>query len=148
MSELEGVQRLATRMIPGFQDKTYMERCTQTGLFTLEYRRLRGDLILLFRILCMKLHPELEHLFKLNSTSNTRGHAFKLEVLRTDNLPHVYRFSRRVVNTWNNLPTDVVTAPSVVAFKARLDNDLWHLRADATKGRVASVGYPTSLQNA
>ena len=30
-------------------------------------------------------------------------------------------FSFRVVNLWNNLPSDVVSAPSVNAFKERLD---------------------------
>ena len=144
MGDLERVQRLATRMIPGLRDKSYIERCAATGLFTLDYRRVRGDLILLFRILCMRLHPELEHLFKLSSSSSTRGHPFKLEVLRTDKLPHVYRFSRRVVSVWNSLPASVVTAPSVATFKIRLDNDLWHQRAETEKGRVAGVGYPTS----
>ena len=30
-------------------------------------------------------------------------------------------FSNRVVDTWNNLPEDVVNAPSVNAFKSRLN---------------------------
>ena len=30
-------------------------------------------------------------------------------------------FSLRVVNLWNNLPSEVKEAPSLTAFKARLD---------------------------
>ena len=30
-------------------------------------------------------------------------------------------FTQRVVNSWNSLPTDVVNAPSVNAFKNRID---------------------------
>ena len=38
-------------MIEGFKDLTYQERLKRTGLISLEQRRVRGDLIQVFKIL-------------------------------------------------------------------------------------------------
>ena len=60
-----------------------------------------------------------DNLFKLN-TSITRGHNFKLtkHFARTDVRKNF--FSNRVVNYWNDLPSAVVSAPTLDSFKRRL----------------------------
>ena len=56
------------------------------------------------------------------STLVLRGHAYKLQKHRYKlNIRGNY-FANRVVSIWNNLPESVTSAPSINAFKSRLDN--------------------------
>ena len=51
INKLERVQRRFTRMLPGFKHLEYKERLRKLGLYSLERRRLRGDLIEVFKML-------------------------------------------------------------------------------------------------
>jgi hypothetical protein len=48
---IESVQRRVTRLVMGSRGKGYEERLQMLGLKTLETRRIRGDLIEVFKIL-------------------------------------------------------------------------------------------------
>ena len=79
-----------------------------------------------FKILTGKEQVNCSKFFKLaDVTSRLRGHSLKLFKPRCRTTVRQNFFSLRIVNEWNKLPQDVVDAPSVNAFKNRL-NRQWH----------------------
>lgn len=121
---IENVQRRATKQVPGLSDLSYEERLKELNLPSLVYRRLRGDLIEVYKILSGKYDPEVSDLFNLNTQQSTRGHNFKLYKKRPRLNVRKYSFCYRVVDAWNRLPNDIVTAKSVHSFERKLDKFL------------------------
>jgi hypothetical protein len=120
---LEGVQRRATKMLPRMKDLTYSERLQRLNLPSLAFRRLRGDMVEVYKILHQLYDINPEEFFK-RSENNTRGHSLKLLVPTISTNIRRNGFSFRTVSTWNSLPEETVQVPSLNAFKNRLDK-LW-----------------------
>ena len=78
MEALEGVQKRFTRMLPGMEGISYEERLEKLGLFSLEQRRLRGDLIEVYKIMRGMDRVDSQKLFPRVEESIARGHRFKV----------------------------------------------------------------------
>jgi hypothetical protein len=125
IERLEKVQRRATKQVPGLRDLSYPERLQLLQLPSLEYRRLRGDMIETFKIINQIYDINPSDFFTL-STSSTRGHSKKILRPSIKTAHREATFSYRTntcitISSWNSLPDSVVTSKNTLEFKTRLD---------------------------
>jgi hypothetical protein len=123
INELENLQKRVLKW-PNFKQKmTYKQKVRNIGLITLKDRRLRGDLIQLFKWFngIERITPDSIPKFKVNSI--TRGHhrKYNRDKVRSCNARHHFILNR-TANDWNNLPIEAVTAPTLNHFKAAIDS--------------------------
>ena len=120
---LESVQRQFTKKIIGLSHLDYKNRLMQLGLPSLEYRRFRGDLIEVYKMMNGLYDPiVVNNLFSISNSDRTRGHNKKLVKKRTNTNTALHFFSNRVVNSWNELPSQAVNASSINVFKNFIDD--------------------------
>ena len=110
---IESIQRNFTKKIKGMRNKGYEERLATLRLPSLSYRRLRGDLIEVFKIINNVYDPITTNslLTRVPKTSITRkNNSFNLSKTRTIKNHYKYFFTNRITNIWNQLPNHVVDA--------------------------------------
>ena len=126
---VEAVQKRATKMLAATKGLEYEDRLRLLKLPTLVYRRHRGDMIEMFKMLNGQYDQEVLPHFDMrgdivtHSTDN-RGHSKQLFITRSKKEVRANFFTKRVAPVWNSLTEEVVCAPSVDCFKKRLDK-LW-----------------------
>jgi len=120
IDKLEKVQRRITKMIPRLRNKPYEERLKELNLFSLTKRRLRGDLIEVFKIFKGYSNLDVNKYFVIDHSNFTRNNGCKIVGKRFQSLETKHFFFNRVVNIWNKLPSETVNSNLIETFKIKI----------------------------
>ncbi|KAJ7409982.1 hypothetical protein BTVI_54823 [Pitangus sulphuratus] len=124
---LEQVQRKTTKFIRALEHLFYKDRLRKFELFSLEKRRLHGDLIANFHYLKAAYREAREGLFIIrNCSDRTKNNGYILKERKFMSDIRRKLFTGRVVRWYKRLHRDV-GIPSLAVFKARLDKALSNL---------------------
>ena len=121
---IEKVQRRSTKLFPDQKGMSYRDRLDRLGLWMLEERRNRADLIEVFKMMRGISSVSPDEFFVTAAVRSTRGHSMKLVKPHCEGIIRQNFFSLRVINRWNALPEETVSVRTVNAFK----NELCRLR--------------------
>ena len=106
---LEKVQRRATKIISEIKDLPYQDRLEALKIPTLSYRRLRGDLIHVYKIMHGVNDVQKEVFFEIsNEETGTRGNSMKIQQKHARLNIRKNSFTHRIVSPWNRLPNRAV----------------------------------------
>ena len=124
----ENTQRTFTRKLCkklNISYNNYLDRLKLLNIESLEYRRLKQDLILLYKIINDLIDVGNINLFTKSQATNNynlRRHSLYLDKSKQNQSPiRQYFFSNRIINTWNKLPNSIVTSPTLPIFKNRIN---------------------------
>ena len=136
----------ATKLITEIRHLNYEERLKLLNLPTLKYRRLRGDKILVFKLVTVISNDLSLFSFKFSHNIFIRGNLHKLfrTIISHYDLGRHFFVCNRIITAWNY----VVSAPSIDSFKNRLDK-CWINRNTKFSWRddVTGTGSRTSDKN-
>ena len=107
IDKLERVQRSITKINPRLKNKPYEERLKELNLYSLEKRRMRGDLIEMFKIIKGFDNINAEDYITFDRSNKTRRrHNFKINGKRFPSNKAKHLFFDRIVNVWDSLPAN------------------------------------------
>ena len=127
ISRIESIQRVFTRrafLKCGIYFTSYQDRLIKLNLDSLEKRRQLNDLYLMYKIVNNLCSISFSSYFSyVSSPYDLRRNSLQVKYNFSDkhkNLQWSNIFFNRVTKTWNDLPNEIVTAPSFATFKTRL----------------------------
>ena len=124
IKQLENVQRQAARFVTG----DYFSRnpgCVssmiqQLGWETLEHRRARNRAIMFYKIVNKIVVVPVHHLLVVQNTRTRASSANNIRQISTKLDCYKYSFIPATIVSWNTIPPDIRTSPSVDLFRHAL----------------------------
>jgi ribonuclease P/MRP protein subunit RPP40 len=120
-NKIESVQRRLCRMFPAIREKPYREQLSFLALYSLQARRLRYQLIVIFK-LYRERPNEFSDFFELRGERKTRGHNLAVVPKHARNNYRLNFFTVSSITLWNKFTEKEIASPSLLVFKKSVDS--------------------------
>ena len=120
---IENVQKRATKLVDGLHDLDYPERLKRVDLPTLSHRRIRGDMIEIFKHFHAYDKDIIPDKFEIRNRISRKHNYQLVQHMPRDGVRGLQSnsFYYRNGKIWNNLPKGVVDTKTINNFKQKLD---------------------------
>jgi hypothetical protein len=130
INNIERVQRRMCRLISEIRHLSYRQQLSYLGLNSLQTRRLRFQLITIFKIYNGQLKINFSDLFDVPDVRRTRGHSCRITPKFSCHNYRLNFFTTSAISYWNKLSQEDIDSQSLSSFKSRLStfflkNDIW-----------------------
>ena len=117
IDKLKRIVRKVIEIILKLRNKSYEERLKELNLFSLSKRRLRGDLIKVFKIFRGFDNININDYMTTVLASTTRNNGFKIIGKRFRSKQSKAFFFNIIVYIWNSLPAEIVNSNKIESFE-------------------------------
>ena len=111
--------KIVTKIIRILRNKPYEERLKELNIFSLSKRRLRKELIQVFKIFHAFDNININDYVTTDLTNTTRNNGFKIIGKHFRSNEAMYFFFNVIVNIWDFLPTLIVNSNTIESFKIK-----------------------------
>lgn len=130
IDNIERVQRRMCNLVPEVRHLPYKEQLSSLGIYSLQARRLRYQIISIFKIYKGFTKLNFNEFFDLCPTHRTRGHNSRIIPKFASRNYRLHFFTVSAIPYWNQLTQEDIDVSSVASFKARLTlffnkNNIW-----------------------
>ena len=130
IESIERVQRRMCNLIPDIRHLAYHDQLSSLGIYSLRARRLRYQLISIFKIYKGFTKLNFSEFFDLCPSRRTRGHNCRIITKFASRNYRLHFFTVAAISYWNQLTQEDIEVSSVAVFKARLvlffnRNNIW-----------------------
>ena len=127
-------------MIKGLSSFGYEDRLKGLGLFSLQYRRLRDNLIEFFKFIKGRLAGYFQDMFEISKLNRGRCHCYRLVMKESRTRLRQLFFARRVVGHWNRLSKHIVSGYAGVLQNVIGQSLQWERCSKGGKGLQILMG--------
>ena len=125
--KIEKVQKHYTKFIfkkCNLSFKSYSDRLFQLNMHSLEYRRIKFDLVFLFKIIHGASDLSFHNFLKFKTRTHLlRSNQDNIEtIFKSNNSRWLHSFFARTSKVWNKLPNKISSSSCLTDFKTNLDN--------------------------
>jgi hypothetical protein len=130
INKIERVQKRMCKMISGVRHLSYQQQLEALNILSLQARRLRFQLISVFKIYKQSTNVRFSDFFSLAKSKMTRGHNAAVNIKHAYTNYRLNFFTLSILEIWNKLPQTVIDSPNLLTFKIGIasffrSHDIW-----------------------